>query len=1310
MRPGDLITERFELERVAGIGGMGEVWKARDRHADRFVALKILTQGVEERFAREAQILSDLNHPHIVRYVAHGATPEGQVYLAMDWLEGCDLADRLAQGTLTPSETITLATIVAQALGFAHARDIVHRDLKPSNVFLPNGKIDRAMVLDFGLARQSAMPRVTRTGAMMGTPGYMAPEQARGSAIVDARADIFSLGVMIFECLTGQLPFAAHHLPAILAKILFENPPHVRERRADVSEALDDLVTRMLSKDPDDRPADGRAAVKELRALESTQNPEVETSPQASVRRQTVLRGGEQRGVALILVAPHPEQVAQQQAMGAEATFIAIPDDQELVKEAMRHGGRAERMLDGSVSVLLRETALATDLAAQAARCALALRMHGPGRRMAVAMGRSQTREAGIGSLGQTIEVVAKRLAGDVPVTEENAAMPILIDDVITGLLDARFDVREAEGGFSVLLGERSLGEGTRLLLGRATPCVGRDRELRILEQLLDECVDDGRTQAILVTAPAGVGKSRLTQEFIRRAREHSKGVRIWLGRGDALRAGSAFGLLAQVIRHATGVREGDPIEVRRDQLARRVAENVGPEKRAYVTSFLSELVGAPRDEDMHPLLVAARKDAQLMNEHMREAWLEFVAAESRATPVLMALEDLHWGDFPTVKFIDRVLRDQKSVPLFILALARPEVHEIFPRLWFERDVQEIRLKHLGVKPAERLVRHVLGDKASSDLIGKLVKLSDGNAFYLEELIRAAAAGKADDLPETVVAMVQSRLSELDEDARRILRTGSIFGEAFWTAAVANLLGMSENDTMLRDLLIELTDRELLVYRDESRFSSQREYAFRHALLREGAYSMVTLDDRVLGHRLAGEWLELNGERDPVVLAEHFEVGGDGGRAATYYLTAAEQAHLGGDTGTALAHTRNGLACTVSPELRIELLGLFCELHYYQRNEIPKALPYVEEVIRDAPKGSEAWIQGMFIKMLAGAHMGKPEEFGAALLALGQIEVQKGTEAALSFAYTVAAYILDVTGQTQMADAIMARLQGVANAAGQHDPRAMGFWYIMNAVREAYAHQDPWKARGYANLAMNAGQKLHYERMAQVGKSFLGMQTWFLGRRDEAERLLLEVTLSHEEMGFSATSRPICLAWVLAERGAFEEARRWAEVLIQYGMARHLTGDEGEGRWTLAEVLRRAGDLEGAEREIEAAIRLLRPQNVLDSPALLATLAKIRLAQGRVEEAISAASEGVAIYEKTGACAYFRAVFLRLVQVESFDAAGQRENACRALEKARAEVVANAAKIEDLEYRRYYLEEAIEPRRILELAHAWLNSMPGIVA
>src|SRR4051794_11723683 len=181
---------------------MSIVYRARDKHTGALVALKVL-QGSDQlgaRFARESRVLAELSHPGIVRYVAHGATAAGQRYLAMEWLDGEDLAERLIRGGLTARESVVLATRVAEALGFAHVRGIVHRDIKPSNIFLPERQAERVKILDFGIARQRegvASLDMTMTGTRLGTPAYMSPEQARGLAELDARVDVFALGCVL---------------------------------------------------------------------------------------------------------------------------------------------------------------------------------------------------------------------------------------------------------------------------------------------------------------------------------------------------------------------------------------------------------------------------------------------------------------------------------------------------------------------------------------------------------------------------------------------------------------------------------------------------------------------------------------------------------------------------------------------------------------------------------------------------------------------------------------------------------------------------------------------------------------------------------------------------------------------------------------------------------------------------------------------------------------------------------------------------------------------------------------------------------
>jgi serine/threonine protein kinase len=161
VQPGETLAERFVLERLAGTGAMGQVWLARDRDGGPPLAIKLLAKSEEEqpaRFQREALLLSQLDHPRIVRYVAHGQAPSGELYLAMEWLDGEDLANRLEGGALSLRETVALVRHVAQALSAAHAAGIVHRDIKPSNLFLPQGSIDAVKVLDFGVARVKTRP------------------------------------------------------------------------------------------------------------------------------------------------------------------------------------------------------------------------------------------------------------------------------------------------------------------------------------------------------------------------------------------------------------------------------------------------------------------------------------------------------------------------------------------------------------------------------------------------------------------------------------------------------------------------------------------------------------------------------------------------------------------------------------------------------------------------------------------------------------------------------------------------------------------------------------------------------------------------------------------------------------------------------------------------------------------------------------------------------------------------------------------------------------------------------------------------
>src|SRR5215470_2171227 len=306
MIPGERLGGRFEIEQRIGTGGMGAVFRARDPISGETVAVKVISDGqghLAKRFAREVKVLAELSHPGIVRYISHGMTPSGELFLAMEWVDGETLKTRLERGPLPLGESVTLATRVAEALGAAHARGVVHRDLKPSNLMLPGGRVDQVKVLDFGIAQREGRTQLTQTGTMLGTAGYMAPEQAHTGEPIDARADVFALGCVLFQCLTGVPPFDGDTTAAILAKILFATAPRVSELWPEVPESLDALVAQMLAKEPALRPSDGANLAAALAAL----GPLAHTAVMAPRERAASPRTtpvGERRLLAVVMLGP----------------------------------------------------------------------------------------------------------------------------------------------------------------------------------------------------------------------------------------------------------------------------------------------------------------------------------------------------------------------------------------------------------------------------------------------------------------------------------------------------------------------------------------------------------------------------------------------------------------------------------------------------------------------------------------------------------------------------------------------------------------------------------------------------------------------------------------------------------------------------------------------------------------------------------------------------------------------------------------------------------------------------------------------
>ncbi|HYG62617.1 MAG TPA: serine/threonine-protein kinase, partial [Thermoanaerobaculia bacterium] len=266
-------VSHYEILERLGSGGMGVVYKARDLTLDRLVALKFLSahrggESDRRRFLREARAVSSLEHPNICTVYEVGEAGDGRLFIAMTLCEGEPLKEKLERGPLPPDEAVRLAAGIAAGLAAAHEKGIVHRDIKPGNVMVAPGSPpgSRVKLVDFGIAKLAEETRLTRAGTVVGTAAYIAPEQFRGEAF-DHRSDVWALGVLLYEMLTGQLPFDADLQHELVEAILRREPVPPSILASGVPHELDRVVLRALAKRPADRYPDMKALREDLERL-----------------------------------------------------------------------------------------------------------------------------------------------------------------------------------------------------------------------------------------------------------------------------------------------------------------------------------------------------------------------------------------------------------------------------------------------------------------------------------------------------------------------------------------------------------------------------------------------------------------------------------------------------------------------------------------------------------------------------------------------------------------------------------------------------------------------------------------------------------------------------------------------------------------------------------------------------------------------------------------------------------------------------------------------------------------------------------
>jgi tetratricopeptide (TPR) repeat protein len=1169
----------------------------------------------------------------------------------------------------------------------AHAAGVVHRDLKPSNLFIEvvRAGVQRVKVIDFGISRtfegHDGEPEITGRGRLVGSPRYMAPEQLRSGATLDPRSDVWALGAILYELIAGVSPFGAATVADTIARILGDAPAPLRSKAPAASERVASIVDLCLSKDLVLRPSNAQALLEEL---EGAAEPgplrlEVPSRPEAAPPVDSTTTSLEPDTPERDVRTPASASLAEVRVVTVVIARIGRADPDALAAAqaavAGQHG-RVDALVDGSLVMTVPSDGTPKEQAIRAARCAVALQGQLGPMPMALCTGQAVVR--GRSPTGEVVDEAARVIA-------ERPDDAIWADAPTARLLEGRFRIDAGRLG-----GELPRVSEVRTLLGKPTPCVGRDRDLDVLQAYYRECVDESVARVVLVTAPAGQGKTRLLQELGKRLRHGGAEVRELAAQADPLGTSASFGVLGPALRATAGLEPGEPLEAARRQVRAFFGRDFDEDTATRVSAFMGELVGVPFEAGTLPALDSARREPRLMADQMLVAWLDWLEVACEREPLLVTLEDLHWADPPSVQFVGAALRSMRDRPLMVLATARPTIHERFPGLWSEQGLVSIALPGLPRKACERLVTEALGDRASAQTRARLLDQADGNPFFLEELIRAADAGAGDlGVPLTVLGMLHARLDALGEEPKRILRAASVFGVEFPIDGVEAVLGEVDEEVLAGSLAL-LAEREVVYARHRDR--ARPTFAFRHALLHESAYALLTESDRQVLHLRTARWLETAGGAQAAIVAEHFERGGALAEAARWYRNAATEAFEGNDLANAIVCCERGIACGASGELLGELNWMMADARQWLV-QFEAAVAPGREAMRLLPEGSPLWFRAagtLTTILVVQGLVAESEELGRLVL-----EVSRKTPVDAAGAIGVA-HVAREIGAFYRSD-VAAQLFAVAKShADRPDrPPLLEAWTL---AAEAVLRRPEADLR-YGRATLAAFRRAGDLRGIQMALGQLASDLVDFGALAEASDAFAETRAIADRLGMGVFGNDLVNEGILAAYlGRLDEAERLMRSGIREYEKQAEPAASATPRTFLGRLLADAGKYEEALEEIAQVIETLASSSHY-WPMAFAARAVVELSKGNADAAVRTSVESVERLAANGTRT--EEAYVLRVHAEALHAAGRQDEARACIRSARDDLLRRAEAIAEPALRPGFLQNVPDHARIVELAREW---------
>lgn len=951
----DRTVGRYRVLNRLGEGGMGVVYRAVDTQLNRVVAIKFLPQHLwldttaRNRMIAEAQAASGLDHPNIATIYEIGDSPDTGLYIVMAFYSGEPLSRHIRSGPLTLAQSLDIATQVARGLALAHEHGITHRDIKPDNIMLmQNGLVK---ILDFGLAKSENLD-LTDAGAILGTPAFMAPEQIRGER-VDHRCDLWSLGVVLFNMLTGRRPFAGASIHVLAQQILEETP----EMPA-IPAAVQRVLKKALAKTAAQRFQSANELIIALGSCSSPADPDATVEltaqqPYASLSRgigglgpdETTAAGGlgiagtgEFRQITLVS-CELAEPGAIETACGLEAFHkIQLAYDELCFTVARRLGGEAAPLSDTEVRLHFGYPQALEDDAVRAVTAGLEIAEGMVGLqeiwqtkfpelvectlRVRVGIHTGSVIASGEGKqIGQrAIFGSAGMLASQIQRAATQGGVWITADTL--NLVRGFFNVQKlGETPLSHLsrpvalysvLGKTSAA--TRLeAAGILTELVSRERELGTLIDCWSE-TKDGHGHAVLLSGDAGIGKSRLVRALHERLADQRP--LLLEARSSPYHSNTPLHPIIEMLGQLFGFERSESTETRVDRLRLFLS-------RLRFSSADGLAVIAPLLSQALPAGVAVAKlEPQRQKEKNLSTILKLLETIAAKTPVLWIVEDLHWADPTTIELLSLMVERDAPARILTVMTARAE----FSPPWVYRSsVKPIHIGRLSRREVELMIQRLAGGKhLPKEVTTRLVENAEGVPLFVEELTRnVLTSGVLRETPEgyqlagpiaslaipsTLQDSLMARLDRLGE-AKEVAQVASVLGRTFsreWLQAICPL-----EASLLNDSLWRLVDADVL-FREA--IPSEGKYTFKHALIKDAAYNSMLASTRQEYHERFARILERvfpeTAELHPELVAHHFTDAGLYAEAISYWRRAGEDARRRSANIEAAAHYRRGLELT----------------------------------------------------------------------------------------------------------------------------------------------------------------------------------------------------------------------------------------------------------------------------------------------------------------------------------------------------------------------------------------------------------------